>query len=1331
MSKLDTQNLKNSIASGKIKTVLAILKEEQLPLNFFNKVIQLNSRYSVLEGKKTQGTIFSFEENVEYNRISESLLILIDELHIYFGNEFISSGNITNNSPFRGLQFFDLEHKEFFFGRDKEIDLILDKLRHDPLLFIIGASGSGKSSLIRAGLVPSINLIAEDSNWNITVFRPKEKPIDSLAESLLKLNTRLSYTERLKFLEESKRQLRTNQLGLSNILEVLVESDSKNLIVVDQFEEALSIWTKGPKKAFNNSDDTSLFIKNLINASSKGGTRDLYVIFILRSDFYSILWHHDQLIDHFTLHNLPIKSLNEEQLWKVIEEPLKLKNVLIEPGLIERIVLELGTNEGNLPLLQYTLTKLWEKRGEEIISHNSYSKLGGVSGTLKNHFEDIFQSLSKEDQQLLKKIFLRLVQVNESTEDSKRIILYKDIIRIGENKEAINRIINYLVKQRLLVISDPKIDNTTDSIALELVHESIIKQWPRLKKWISESRSLLKSEKKLIEACSEWIDNNKDPEMLLRGKILTEIQKIFVEDQDFRMAQPEKVLEFYQKSLFEKRKRKRIVNSLKLGIPLLLVLILLSFFFIYNSNKNLKSISDVNKSIEYSIKAKELSDENPSVSLEYAIQANSFANTVEGEQALRDALLNPFPERKLSFNSPILKYQLFNDLLFVLETNSKKILLIDLNSGDTNSLFQDHQKNINSFELSQSGQLLAASFSDSTILILDVNSKKTLHHIFDESGSKSKLLFDSEEKFVICSGRNGVVNSYDLKNKKINPFSSSHLSKITSLSISPSKKNIVLTSSEDGTAKLWNFLTGELVQNLTGPRGEIFSASFNIEGTKILTTGQGDHGVRLWDVSSGNEIYKFEGHKDDVHFGSFSNDGLKIITTSDDNFAKIWSTKTNNEISTLYGHSNWIRKAIFLTDNEKVITCGYDNELRLWEISSGKCLAVMRSHEGPVTNVRIDSSDEYLISAGEDSTLIIWPRKSNFEAALLEGHSDWVNQIKFSQDGSYLATAGFDGKLIVRETSKWEPIRSINLHSQPVKFIEFTNSKGGVISTSEDSFGYHSNFLDKTEDFIVSKIKHSSSISTSSLSSNFSFLATAGYDKLVHLWDIRAGMKINTFKGHEGWVRSISFNNSGTKLLTSGDDGKAIIWMLKEGRPEIILNHTSEVWQSGFFGGDKKVLTISHDNNIRIWNATSGNLERTLFGHSEAVLFFAISHDQRKLATASSDKTIKIWDLESGGLSFNLKGHLDRVTHLAFSNDDSKLLSSSEDCTARLWNLNKGEVISVLKGHIRPVIMGTFSPDDSYIITCSQDKTSRVYFTESEKLIKEAKIRLNVSNQKF
>ncbi|MBS0203856.1 MAG: toll/interleukin-1 receptor domain-containing protein [Planctomycetes bacterium] len=456
-----------------------------------------------------------------------------------------ASSKYEGQCPYRGLQAFQPEHAPFFFGREARIEWLLNSLRpastaqatdtrhENRFLGIIGASGSGKSSLARAGLIPALRRgrLEGSDGWPIVICRPGQDPLESLAVALAADSTIGSRVGDVGDLmsrmqgDETRLHL-TTRLALANAPET-----QRIVVVVDQFEEVFTLQSDNSTTSLRSSRSMGdlgkirtgetrrkAFIDNLIYAAGIPGGKTI-VVLTMRADFYGKCASFPNLAAALTDHQDLVGPMIPAELREVIERPAQLVGLELESGLTEVLLKEMEDQPGALPLLQHALWELWQRRDGRRLTLAAYQGIGGLEGALEKQANEIFEGLNPDDQATCRRIFLRLTQPGEGSEDTKRRVA---VSQLGDS-DAVASVIQRLTNVRLITAEGQS--KSGSEAFVEVSHEALIRSWSKLRKWIDSDREALRTMNRLSEASTEWVGANRDPGYLFHGARLAEAEE--------------------------------------------------------------------------------------------------------------------------------------------------------------------------------------------------------------------------------------------------------------------------------------------------------------------------------------------------------------------------------------------------------------------------------------------------------------------------------------------------------------------------------------------------------------------------------------------------------------------------------------------------------------------------------------------------------------------------------------------------------------------------------------------------------------------------------------
>ena len=417
--------------------------------------------------------------------------------------------------PYKGLSYFDESDAALFVGREaltaklteRVLSLTSSGSPHETrFLAVVGASGSGKSSLVRAGLVSALRWNRASTDWHVHILMPTAHPLESLATTLAhENNSVMAITTLMDDFARDERSLQIfakRKLGSTN--------GSRLLLVIDQFEEVFVLC--------RSEEERTAFIDNLLTAASEVGG-PVIVVITLRADFYSPCANYPPLREALAKQQEYIGAMNDKELRRAIEEPAQRGRWEFEPGLVDLLLNDVGHEPGALPLLSHALFETWQRRRGRTMTHSGYTSSGGVRGAIAETAEAVFADhFTHEQQAIARRIFLRLTELGDDSGagDTRRRATFNELILKPEEVATTQVVLKALADARLI---------TTSEDSAEVAHEALIREWPTLHGWLEENREGLRLHRQLTEAAQDWSGMDHDPDLLYRGARLAQARE--------------------------------------------------------------------------------------------------------------------------------------------------------------------------------------------------------------------------------------------------------------------------------------------------------------------------------------------------------------------------------------------------------------------------------------------------------------------------------------------------------------------------------------------------------------------------------------------------------------------------------------------------------------------------------------------------------------------------------------------------------------------------------------------------------------------------------------
>jgi WD40 repeat protein len=550
--------------------------------------------------------------------------------------------------------------------------------------------------------------------------------------------------------------------------------------------------------------------------------------------------------------------------------------------------------------------------------------------------------------------------------------------------------------------------------------------------------------------------------------------------------------------------------------------------------------------------------------------------------------------------------------------------LWDPESGRELKTYSGHLDNVVNAAFSGDGKRVATGSADHTARVWDTESGRELA-VFNGHGDKvTSVAFSPDGSRLATASADKTAVVWDAATGKAVLTLRGHDGPVNGVAFSPDGKRVA-TASADHSARIWDARTGKALLTFEGHENAVNSVAFNLDGTKLATAGS-DHLAKIWDAAAGRELLTFRGHRDVVTSVVFGPHGARLATGSADKTAIVWDAETGEELFRMRGHLQQVSGVAFNPRNDNhFATASWDKMAKLWEITGSEALTI-HAHEKGTNDVVYSPDGKRLATGGEDSTARIWDASTGQQLLQLNQGAP-VNSIAFSPNGTRLACAGRDGLLWLWDTASGTPAPPFQGHTGELLTTAFSPD-GKTIATAS---------VDKTAKVwdaasgrvLVTFSGHKEKVYGVAFSPDGSRVITGGADNTARIWEAKTGREILVLRGHEAPVRSVIFSPAGKRIVTAGDDFTGRIWDAESGNLLFELRgHQSAVWSASFSPDGERVATSSTDKTSKIWEARTGRELISFGGHQGAVFSSVFSPDGKRLATASKDESVQVYFLE-------------------------------------------------------------------------------------------------------
>jgi WD40 repeat protein/serine/threonine protein kinase len=1166
-------------------------------------------------------------------------------------------------NPYKGLRAFQEPDAPDFFGRTALVDRLLARLKEPTevarFLAVVGPSGSGKSSVVKAGLLPALRrgALPTSDRWFVVDLAPGTHPFEEVEAALL----RVAVNPPASLLE----QLAADDRGLLRAIKRVLPSDPDTdlLLVIDQFEEVFTLIQDEATRA--------RFFNSLYVAVTDPTSR-LRLVITLRADFYDrpLLYPGlGHLLQARTEVVLPLTSAEVEQ---AIVGPAARVGVEVAPSLVAAIMRDVGVQPGALPLLQYALTELFGQRQGRRLTLEAYQAGGGVLDALGRRAEEIYAGLDDAARLAAQQLFLWLVTPGDGMEDTRRRVLVAELAAAAPDPVALERGLDAFGRYRLLAFD---YDPITHGPTVEVAHEALLRTWKRLQTWLEASRGVLRAHRQLQAAAREWVGAGRDPSFLATGTRLTLFEALSMEvKREDGLALSGEERAYLEASVARREKeiaadQARQTHELELARQAAQA----AEHAAQASQRAARSERSAARRLRVLVAALGIALLVAAVLALFALNQQRDAET-KGQQALAASALSAAQHLAAEANT-----------LLVSQGNAELTQLLSIRSLQTHYTpegdsaldqaaelpipvrrFVGHTAGVDGAALSPDGAHILTGSSDTTVRLWNAQTGTQLWSFTGFTDTVKTVAFSPDGAVALAGGADGTVRLLDVATGQASADKSPgqlHTAAVRTAVFSADGKTI-LSAGDDRTVVLWDIATHRRVWRFTGHTDTVYSVTFSPDGNYVLT-GSWDGTARLLATRTGAEVTRFT-HPAQVDDVAFSPDGKYVLTSCEDKRARLWEMDWNTRTGTLkrdFPQPDLVVHVAFAPDGQSIVTGGPDGVARLWDVETGEQRRYFAGHSTTLSHISFSADGHYLLTSSWDGTAALWDIQARAHPWFV-GHTKGLDSAVFSPAGNTVLTASEDATARLWDARSGRELQRFTGHGDTV-------NAGAVFSP--DGL----------------------------------YVLTGGNDQTARLWDLH-GTQVLSFS-LPTQVSDVRFSPDGNFILMGGADGKARLGDRKTGRIIQTLDHGAALVGTAFAPDGKYALTGGYDKTLRLWDLQTGQAVRSFTGHTDIITNVAFSPDGSEALSGSLDKTARLWDRRTGRELRRFVGHTDGIYGVAFSPDGRYVLTASLDKTARLWDAQTGQELRRFVGHTDSVVSVAFSPNGKQVLTASSDGTARLW----------------------
>ncbi|WP_343298477.1 hypothetical protein [Streptomyces sp. SID335] len=1135
-----------------------------------------------------------------------------------------------HRGPYVGLAAFQPEDADWFFGREQLTEDLVARVRSRRFLAVFGASGSGKSSLLRAGLLPRVRE-ADAPGWDVVLFAPGARPLEACAARLAGVSGDSATALRTDLSTDPRALHLTALKALAGRSE-----DAELLVVVDQFEEVFTLC--------DDARERTRFITALLTAARAPNSRTRVVLGV-RADFYARCARHPELVEALRDAQLLVGPMTTDELRRAISRPAARAGCTVEGALLARVIADATGRATVLPLVSHALRETWRRRRGNTLTLAGYEAAGGIRHALGQTAETVHAALDGRQRQLARALLLRLVVVGEGTEATRRRPARADLDSLGGPDTGpgdVRTVLDALAGARLI---------TLDTDTVELTHEALLQAWPRLRHWIDEDRAGLLLRQRLSDAATAWDREHRDPGALYRGTRLDAAEDAFLShgppssgasagseltelERDFLAAS---TAARERERLAEAHTTRRLRRfTLALSVLLLLALVsgLLAWDQYRASEGNRRdAVAEQRSALSRQLAAQSaalLPADSDLASL-LAVYAYRIHPTPEATAGLFAAASGPLQQRMTGHRGEVTAVAFSPDARTVASGGEDGTLrLWNTVTGRQKRVLTGRHGAIRSVAYGPDGQTVAAGGDDGSVRLWNTATGSSRAMRTGLRGAVRTVAFSPDGRTVAGGDRDGTVRVWDASSGEGHRTLRGHQGAVRALSFGPDGRRLA-SGGDDGTVRLGATAGGGTRVLRTGRSSAVVSVAFSPDG-RTVTGGARDGTVRVWDAATGKERGTLAERRRDAESVAFSPDRRTVLSGQHDGTVRLWDAATGTLRAVLAGHRGSVPATAFSPDGSTVVSGGRDGTVRLWAVSTGKERVTVPGRQGAVRSVAFSPDGRTVAGGAHDGTVRLWDAADGRTRRELTGHRGAVRSVAFSPDGRTVAGGGDDGTVRLWDAATGRVRRVLTGHHEAVRSVAFSRD-GRTVAAGGARVG--------------------------------------GGD--VRLWNAETGKPRGAPGRQREDVWSVAFGADGHTLAVGGDDGTLRLWDAAGGTSRTIRTGTESPVRTVAFSPDgRTVAGGAEDGTLRLWDTATGAARATPAGTRRDARSLAFSPDGRMVAGGDRDGTVRLWDATTGLQLSVLAGHEGPVWSVAFGPDGHTVASGGEDGTLRLWSVLRG-----------------------------------------------------------
>jgi WD40 repeat protein len=1290
-------------------------------------------------------------------------------------------------SPFPGLLPFEAEHAAVFFGRDRIIDEARRRLaeataRKVPYLLIVGASGAGKSSLARAGLIPRLTtpgIVPSVDVWRVARMKPGEGqagPVPSLTTALFAALPELGEGDFPAPTELADHLRRGGGAASRPLVRALARAADnvqrqRNadrplrptlLLLIDQLEELFAQGVSDEERA--------AFAEALQELVATG---QVWCVATLRADLYELMLRQPQL-----------KSLKEAgasldlgppgpaELAEIVRAPATAAGLDyesdVQKGELDARLLADGSTAESLPLLQFTLRQLYDRReeagGRVQLTHAAYEAVGGLHGAIAGEAERAVARLPSEALKVLPRLLRHLA---EPARDGKTLTLREAPHAELAAKPAEAALVEALVGARILIARTDDAGRST----LRLAHDAVLASWPKAAAAARESSDFYRVRAEVEDALRYWKQHGRPKDRLIASGVpLAEAERLVA---DFRQELPAEFTAYVDLSRNRGQARQRLVNMAAAFFVALAITATAASILAYqakqdavgaeqranaalvlaqgnelrareNESRALAALSKVaandgsfTGSVELALAGwpRNSQDSRPRLNVVLDSLALGLSNLVpvvgeyRHEKSVRGARFSRDESRVLSWSDDgavwlwdiatrrqIGTPKKHDGLVFGAMLNREDTRILSWSEDGTVRLWDVATGNQIGLSMKHDGSVFGALWSrdetrilswsgDGTVRLWEVAIGRQVGPSMKHGNFVGGARWTRDESRILSWSDDGTVRLWDVATaRQIGP-PMKHDGQVGGARLTRDESRM-LSWSDDGTVRLWDVATGNQIGLSMKHDGSVFGALLSRDETRILSWSKDK--VRLWDVATGNQIGLSMKHDGSVYGALLSRDETRILSWTADT-VRLWDVATGNQIGPSMKQADSIQDALWSHDETRILLWSDQGTVLLWDLATGRQIGTPMTHDGSVFGALWSRDETRILSWTSDGTVRLWDVAIGRQLGTPMKHDDPVGGVLLTRDETRILSWSWDQTVRLWDVATRRQIGQPMKHDYEVRGALLTSDESRVLSWTTDTVWLWDVATGRQ---IGAPMKHGYPVEGVLLTRDETRILSWSWEQTVRLWDLATGRQIGTPMKHDGSVRGALLTRDETRILSWSEDGTVRLWDVATGHqigPS--MKHDGSVGRAWLTRDESRVLSWSEDGTVRLWDVATGRQIGPPMKHGGPVRGALLTRDETRILSWSKDGTVRLWDVATARQIGQSMKHDDEVVGALLSRDETRILSWSRDGTARLWDVATSHQIGPLIEYDSSASVESplLNRDETRIVSWSKDGTVRLW----------------------